>query len=377
MGFPPAPATVTRDDDYMYLPPQPRLLPLAAFPAYGPGMGRMTQDDARTAPGAAVDIDALEAGVCAGERRALARAITLVESRRESDHAAAQDLIERILPATGEAVRLGVTGVPGVGKSTAIEALGKRLTGAGRRVAVLAVDPSSGRTGGSILGDKTRMATLSADPAAFIRPSPSSGVLGGAGRATREALLLCEAAGFDVVIVETVGAGQADYVVADMVDTFLVLMLAGGGDELQGIKKGILEIADILAVNKADLDATATRRALRDYKSALHIVTPPDAAWTPPVLTLSGLTGEGVDDLWRTVQDHRAAMQASGDFERRRREQRLKWMWAVIEDRLMERFRRTPAVKALLAEIADAVAEGDMGATRAAADLLKAFEGRA
>ena len=336
----------------------------------------MTQDGAQTASAAGRDIDALEAGIRAGERRSLARAITLVESRRAGDHAAAQDLIERLLPLAGRAVRLGITGVPGVGKSTAIEALGTKLTGAGQTVAVLAVDPSSGRTGGSILGDKTRMAKLSADPDAFIRPSPSSGVLGGAGRATREALLLCEAAGFDVIIVETVGAGQADYVVADMVDTFLVLMLAGGGDELQGIKKGILEIADIVAVNKADIDVKATRRAMRDYTSALHIVTPSDAVWTPPVLTLSGLTGEGMDALWQAVRDHRNAMRESGDFDRRRRDQRLTWMWAVIEDRLLDRFRNAPAVKALLAEIADSVAAGETGATRAAQDLLKAFEAR-
>src|ERR687889_404284 len=237
-----------------------------------------------------------------GDRAALARAITLMESRRPDHREAARALLQELMPHTGKAVRVGITGVPGVGKSTAIDALGSMLTEKGHRVAVLAVDPSSTRTGGAILGDKTRMARLAVDPNAFIRPSPSSGTLGGVAAKTREAMLLCEAAGFDVVLVETVGVGQSETAVADLTDFFLVLMLPGAGDELQGIKKGILELADMIAVNKADADGGGrAAAAAAEYKAALHILTPASPTWSPPVTTVSGLTGQGLDDLWAKV----------------------------------------------------------------------------
>ena len=246
-------------------------------------------------PKAEVDVEALTRG----DRAALARAITLVESKRADHRAAAGKLLDRVMLRTGQAVRVGITGVPGVGKSTLIDALGSQLTAKGHRIAVLAVDPSSTRTGGSILGDKTRMARLAADPNAFIRPSPSSGTLGGVAAKTRETMLLCEAAGFTVVLVETVGTGQSETAVADLTDFFLVLMLPGAGDELQGIKKGVVELADMIAVNKADGDnARRAAAAAAEYRAALHILTPPQATWSPPVVTVSGLQGEGLEDLW-------------------------------------------------------------------------------
>lgn len=315
----------------------------------------------------------LEAGVRAGDRAMLARAITLVESRNPAHLPQAQALLSNLLPLTGDAHRIGITGIPGVGKSTFIDAFGSYLTGLGKKVAVLAVDPSSGRTGGSILGDKTRMERLSVDPNAFIRPSPSSGVLGGVGRATRESMLLCEAAGYDVILVETVGAGQSEYVVADMVDVFLVLMLPGAGDELQGIKKGILEIADILAINKADQDPGKARRAARDYKSALRIMTRADALWKPPVLTISGLTGLGLEDLWSSLEQHRTIMQDKGLFDARRQKQHVTWMWAMVEDRLLSRFRNHDAVKAALPDVEASVAKGRLTPTHGADSLLRAF----
>jgi LAO/AO transport system kinase len=257
------------------------------------------------------DISSLENGILAGDRAALARAITLVESRRVDHQAAARALLEQLMPYTGKAQRIGITGVPGAGKSTTIEALGCNLTAAGHRVAVLAVDPSSSRTGGSILGDKTRMERLSVDPNAFIRPSPSSGTLGGVTRKTREAMLLCEAAGFDVVIVETVGVGQSETAVADMVDIFLALLIPGGGDELQGIKKGLIEIADLIVINKADADPDLAERSARQYRAALHILTPASPDWTPPVITASGLKNDGLDRLWAQIERHREVMGAT------------------------------------------------------------------
>jgi len=319
------------------------------------------------------DIDGLEAAIRDGDRGALARAITLVESRKRDHRRAAQALMERLLPETGGAVRIGLSGVPGAGKSTLIDSFGTLLTSRGHKVAVLAVDPSSGRSGGSILGDKTRMERLSVDANAFIRPSPSGGILGGVARATRESLLLCEAAGFDVVIVETIGAGQAEYAVADMVDVFVLLVLAGGGDQLQGIKKGALEIADLLALNKADADREAARRAAREYESALKIVTPSDAAWHPPVLSISGRAEEGLDTLWETVAAHRETMREAGLFEQRRRGQRLKWMWAILEDRLLGDFKTHSRVKAELERVAPAVEAGEMGAGAAAERLLAVY----
>jgi len=320
-----------------------------------------------------LDIADLQARIVAGERAALARAITLVESRRPDHQTAARELLQRLMPRTGGAQRVGITGVPGAGKSTTIESLGCALTAAGCKVAVLAVDPSSGRHGGSILGDKTRMERLSVDPNAFIRPSPSGGALGGVARKTREAMLLCEAAGFDVVIVETVGVGQSETVVADMVDIFVALLIPGGGDELQGIKKGLIELADLLVINKADADPVKAERSARDYRNALHILTPAHPDWTPPVLTASGLTGGGLDILWSQVERHREVMTANGARASRRADQDARWMWAMVNDRLAEAFRAAPAVAVLVGDTERAVRAGDLPASAAADRLLRAF----
>src|SRR5437764_534744 len=267
-------------------------------------------------------IPALAADLRAGHRAALARAITLIESRRGDHQALARELVQALLPDTGTAIRVGITGSPGVGKSTLIDALGMLLIGRGQKVAVLAVDPSSARTGGSILGDKTRMAKLAASDAAYIRPSPAAGTLGGVAAKTREAMLLCEAAGFDVVLVETVGIGQSETAVADMTDFFLVLLLPGAGDELQGLKKGVIEIADMIAVNKADGDnVKRAKAAAAEYRAALHILTPRSPTWAPPAATYSALTGDGIAPLWEQVLAHRRQLSASGEFATRRRGQ--------------------------------------------------------
>jgi LAO/AO transport system kinase len=317
------------------------------------------------------DVDTLAAGVRSGDRRTLAKAITLVESTHPDHQDAAQRLLERLLPDTGAAVRIGITGVPGVGKSTFIEAFGLYLIGRGKRVAVLAVDPSSARTGGSILGDKTRMAKLSAAPEAFIRPSPSSGSLGGVARRTREAMLVCEAAGYDVVIVETVGVGQSEVAVNAMVDFFLVLMLAGAGDELQGIKKGILEIADVLAINKADGEnVTLAQQAASQYIAALNLFRHTSPTWDPPVVTLSALEARGMDTIWRIIQDHRAKLGATGELDAKRREQQRVWFWNVVEEGITSRFLGRQDVRAQLRDLEHAVAEGRMSPTAAARRVL-------
>lgn len=323
------------------------------------------------------DVGQLAEKVRAGDRRALAKAITLVESTRADHQEAAQRLLEQLLPFTGSATRIGVSGVPGVGKSTFIEAFGLHLIGSGRRVAVLAVDPSSALSGGSILGDKTRMARLSAAPEAFIRPSPAGGSLGGVARRTREALLVCEAAGYDVVLVETVGVGQSEFAVASMVDFFLVLMLAGAGDELQGIKKGILELADALAINKADGDnAARAERAAAEYRSALRLFRHA-GEWEPPVVTVSALESRGMDAVWRVVEEHRTRFTASGALARKRQEQQRTWLWAMIEDGLRARFLARDDVRRLLPEMEAAVTSGRLTPTEAARRLLDAAGGRA
>jgi LAO/AO transport system kinase len=316
------------------------------------------------------------AGVRGGDRAVLSRAITLIESRRPEHRADAEALLEALLPLAGGSRRVGITGVPGVGKSTFIEALGTRLTAAGRKVAVLAVDPSSSRTGGSILGDKTRMPELAADPNAFIRPSPSAGALGGVARMTRETLLLCEAAGFDVVLVETVGVGQSETMVADMVDLFLALMLPGAGDELQGIKKGLIELADMIAVNKADGDnRLRAALAVNHYRAALHIVEPRTATWRPPVLAVSAMTGEGIDALWAEVERHRELLTASGELAANRTAQQVRWFWSMLDGRLVDRFRTAPAVAALLPALEQDVAAGRTTPTLAVERALAAFAG--
>lgn len=317
------------------------------------------------------DVDALAAGVRSGDRRTLAKAITLVESTHPDHQDAAQRLLERLLPDTGAAIRIGITGVPGVGKSTFIEAFGLYLISRGKRVAVLAVDASSARTGGSILGDKTRMAKLSAAPEAFIRPSPSSGSLGGVARRTREAMLVCEAAGYDVVIVETVGVGQSEIAVNAMVDFFLVLMLAGAGDELQGIKKGILEIADALAINKADGEnVMLAQQAASQYIAALNLFRHTSPTWNPPVVTLSALEARGMDTIWRIIQDHRAKLGATGELDAKRREQQRVWFWNVVEEGITSRFLGRQDVRSQLRELEPAVAEGRMSPTAAARRVL-------
>lgn len=280
--------------------------------------------------------EALAEGVLAGDRASIGRAVTLTESQSAERRRQAQAMLQILLPHGGDAHRIGITGVPGVGKSTFIEALGQQLIRSGHKVAVLAVDPTSSRTHGSILGDKTRMAALAADPGAFIRPSPSSGTLGGVARATRETMTVMEAAGYDIVLVETVGVGQSETAVADMTDFFLALMLPGAGDELQGIKKGLLEIADMIAVNKADGEMRPKAEAARrEYAAALHIMAPASPDWSAPVLLCSGLRAEGLDALWAEVERHRDVMRENGVFQRRRQEQQAGWMRAMLEDRLL------------------------------------------
>ena len=315
---------------------------------------------------ATLDIATLARRVRDGDRAMLARAITLIESKRADHRNKAHQLVQALLPDTGKAIRVGITGAPGVGKSLTIDTLGSHLTGKGHKVAVLAVDPSSSRTGGSILGDKTRMARLAIDDNAFVRPSPSSGTLGGVAAKTRETMLLCEAAGFDVVLVETVGIGQSETTVADMTDFFLALMLPGAGDELQGIKKGLVELADMIAVNKADGDnIKRATTAAAEYRAALHILSPRSPNWTPPVVTYSALTGTGVAGLWDQVLLHRERLTKAGEHAQVRRAQQVKWMWSMLEERMFGRLKSDAAVRARLPAIESAVAEGRLAPTLA------------
>jgi LAO/AO transport system kinase len=320
------------------------------------------------------NVAALARGIRAGDRAAIARAITLIESTRADHRKKARQLVQDLLPQTGNAIRVGITGAPGVGKSLTIDTLGAYLTAQGHKVAVLAVDPSSVRTGGAILADKTRMARLANDPNAFIRPSPTAGTLGGVAANTREAMLICEAAGFDVVLVETVGTGQSETAVADMTDFFLLLLLPGAGDQLQGLKKGVIELADMIAVNKADGDnvkrATA---AAAEYRAALQILSPRSPNWVPPVVTCSALTGAGVSELWEHVLRHRERLIASGEFAARRREQQLKWMWTLLEQRLFARLRSHAEIKAKLPKIEAAVTEGRLSPALAADQIAAAL----
>ncbi len=319
------------------------------------------------------DVAAVARKLRAGDRATLARAITLIESKRADHQQQAHRLVQELLADTGKAVRVGITGSPGVGKSTTIDALGSFLTAKGHKVAVLAVDPSSSRTGGSILGDKTRMARLAVDPNAFIRPSPAAGTLGGVAAKTRETMLICEAAGFDVILVETVGIGQSETAVADMTDFFLVLMLPGAGDELQGIKKGVVELADMIAVNKADGDnVKRAKAAAGEYRAALHILTPRSPTWAPPVLTYSALTEDGIAHLWDQVLAHRQ-LTASGEFAARRREQQVKWMWTMLEDRFHMRLHANAKLKSRLPAIEKAVAEGTLSPSLAVDEIATAL----
>jgi LAO/AO transport system kinase len=318
----------------------------------------------------APDVGRIARDIRAGDRTVLSRAITLIESKRTDHRRAAAALTQRLLDATGKAVRVGITGAPGVGKSTTIDTLGTMLTAQGHKVAVLAVDPSSRRTGGSILADKTRMARLANDINAFIRPSPASGTLGGVAAKTRETMLLCEAAGYDVVLVETVGVGQSEIAVADMTDFFLVLMLPGAGDELQGLKKGVVELADMIAVNKADGDnLVRAKAAAAEYRAALHILSPHSPNWSPPVVTYSALTGDGVAALWSHVLQHREKLTASGELAARRGEQQVKWMWAMFEERLFSPLRSDRNLKAALPRIEADVAAGRLAANAAVEEI--------
>ena len=317
-------------------------------------------------------INKLAAAVRNGDRAALPRAITLVESTRADHRDRAQQLLLELMPAAGSALHVGITGVPGVGKSTAIEALGMYLIGRGHRVAVLAVDPSSTRTGGSILGDKTRMPQLATHPDAYIRPSPTSGTLGGVAKATRETIVLLEAAGFDVILVETVGVGQSEVAVSNMVDTFVFLTLARTGDQLQGIKKGVLELADIVVVNKADGNhLTEARKAARELSGAIRLIYPRETLWRPPVLTMSALEGTGLEELWDTVERHRNVLTEAGDFEARRRAQQVDWTWQMVRDTVLDRVLSNRAVRNGRADIERQVLTGELTPALAAQQILE------
>lgn len=322
-----------------------------------------------------IDIPTLAQSVRNNERAALARAITLVESTRTDHRDLAQQLLLELLPDSGGSHRVGITGVPGVGKSTFIDSLGMRLIGQGHRVAVLAVDPSSTRTGGSILGDKTRMSRLAVERKAYIRPSPTSGTLGGVAKATRETIVLLEAAGYDVILVETVGVGQSEVTVANMVDCFCFLTLARTGDSLQGIKKGVLELADLVAVNKADgKHLIEAKGAARELQGALRLIYPHDAIWTPSVLTMSGLEESGLDEFWDTVLRHQKVLEAAGEFQEKRRRQQIDWTWTMVNEQLLRRLASSDKVKAIRTTVESQVREGSLTAALAAQQILDAFD---
>ncbi|MEZ0366467.1 methylmalonyl Co-A mutase-associated GTPase MeaB [Mycobacterium sp. pUA109] len=321
-------------------------------------------------------VEELAAAVRSGDRSALPRAITLVESTRADHREQAQQLLLEVMPQAGNAHHVGITGVPGVGKSTTIEALGMFLIEQGHRVAVLAVDPSSTRTGGSILGDKTRMPRLAVHPDAYIRPSPTSGTLGGVAKATRETIVLLEAAGFDVILVETVGVGQSEVTVAQMVDTFVFLTLARTGDQLQGIKKGVLELADVVVVNKADGDHLAdARMAARDLAGAIRLIYPRETLWRPPVLTMSALEGTGLPEMWDTVERHRRVLTEAGEFEARRRTQQVDWTWQMVRDTVLDRVLSHPAVRKIRADVERQVRDGELTPALAAQQILNVASG--
>jgi LAO/AO transport system kinase len=321
-------------------------------------------------------VEDLARAVRGGDRSALARAITLVESTRSDHRDRAQALLLRLMPEAGSGHHVGITGVPGVGKSTTIEALGMHLIERGHRVAVVAVDPSSTRTGGSILGDKTRMARLAVHPDAYIRPSPTSGTLGGVARATRETIVLLEAAGYDVILVETVGVGQSEVTVSNMVDSFVFLTLARTGDQLQGIKKGVLELADVVVVNKADgPHEVEAKAAARELAGAIRLIYPRETLWRPPVLTMSALTGDGLAKLWETVLEHRRVLTDAGDFEARRRTQQVEWTWSMVRDTVLDRVLSHPEVKAIRADVERQVREGELTPALAAQAILDASAG--
>jgi LAO/AO transport system kinase len=310
-------------------------------------------------------------GVLQKKRAIIAKSITLIESALPAHQQLAQNILDGLLPHAGNAIRIGISGVPGVGKSTFIESFGMMLIDKGHRVAVLAVDPSSSRSGGSIMGDKTRMERLALQPNAFIRPSPTSGTLGGVAKKTRESMIICEAAGHDVILIETVGVGQSETAVASMVDFFLVLMLAGAGDELQGIKKGILELADAIVINKADgNNIERAKEARSEYESALHLIESKSAVWSVPVLTCSALTMDGLEEVWKTILDHRKKLTDAAELDEKRRLQAIDWMWALVENGLKDRFFNNPLVKAQLPNIVAAVEKGKTSPTAAANELL-------
>lgn len=313
-------------------------------------------------------------GIRSGNRTVLSRAITLIESTKSEHRELAQDIIEACLPFTGNSIRIGITGVPGVGKSTFIESLGNYIIDKGYKLAVLAIDPSSTKTKGSILGDKTRMETLSNNDYAYIRPSPTAGSLGGVARKTRETIYLCEAAGYDAIFIETVGVGQSETAVHSMVDFFLLLMLAGAGDELQGIKRGIVEMADTIAINKIDdIPEKQVKQAVREYKNALHLYPEPESGWSPKVTTCSALQGKGIDEIWTLIQDYLSTTKENGFFEKKRNRQAKHWMYETISNQLTDRFYNHPKVKEQQKQIEQKVLDGELSSFKAAQKLLDIY----